>query len=126
YLRGVVPKELLSDQVEAMKAQAVLARTYALTKKKGQRYDVKDDTSHQVYGGLEAENPLADAAIRETEGLVLAFEGQPARHVLYHSTCGGCTEASERVFGSAVPYLQPADDLAEDGQPWCRDSKYSA
>ena len=56
YLRGVVPRELLSSQVEAVKAQAVVARTYALAHLQGPevRWDVRDDTGHQVYGGVAA------------------------------------------------------------------------
>lgn len=129
YLRGVVPKELLSSQVEAVKAQAVLARTYATAKLRGPevRWDVRDDTSHQVYGGVAAEHATSDAAVLETAGALLTFDGRLAERVVYHSTCGGATEDNERVFSSQpVPYLRAVECRDEAGQPWCAASKYAS
>lgn len=129
YLRGVVPRELLSSQVEAVKAQAVVARTYAQAKLRGPevRWDVRDDTSHQVYGGVAAEHATSDAAVRETAGRLLTFDGKLAERVVYHSTCGGATEDNERVFSSvAIPYLRAVECRDPAGQPWCAASKYSS
>lgn len=129
YLRGVVPRELLSSQFEAVKAQAVLARTYALAHLKGPeaRWDVRDDVGHQVYGGVLAEHLVSDRAVRETAGLVLAWEGSLASRVVFHSTCGGCTEGNENVFGTPpVSYLRPIPCLDQAGQPACAASSYSA
>lgn len=128
YLRGVVPRELLSSQVEAVKAQAVLARTYALAHRKpgDARWDVRDDTSHQVYGGVEAEHPTSDRAVLETAGQVLAWRGRLADRVVYHSTCGGRTEGNQPVFGTPpIPYLQGVECVDEAGRPGCSASKYA-
>jgi stage II sporulation protein D len=128
YLRGVVPRELLSSQLEAVKAQAVLARTYALAhlKEPTALWDVRDDVGHQVYGGVTAEHPISDQAVFETAGLVLGWRGSLASRVVFHSTCGGCTEGNENVFGTPpVPYLRPVSCLDQSGQPACAASSYS-
>ncbi len=128
YLRGVVPRELLSSQIEAVKAQAVLARTYVLAhlKETTDLWDVRDDVSHQVYGGVTAEHPVSDQAVRETAGLVLTWEGRLASRVVFHSTCGGSTEGNENVFGTPpVPYLRPVPCLDQAGQPACAASSYA-
>ena len=112
YVRGVVPNELSPGAypaIEALKAQAVAARTYAL-KHLGQfareGYDLLPDTRSQVYGGLSTERPLADRAVAETRGRVLTHKGE-AIDAVYTSTCGGRTEHSENVFGGgAVAYLR--------------------
>ncbi len=128
YLRGVVPRELLSSQLEAVKAQAVVARTYALAHRRGagERWDVRDDVGHQVYGGVQAEHPTSDLAVRDTAGLVLAWNGRLASRVVYHSTCGGRTEANEYVFGtSPVPYLRGVECANREGMPACSASSYA-
>lgn len=108
YLCGVVPRELNSDQLEAEKAQAVVARTYALAHlKPGKPWDFTATDRSQVYGGVAAEQPLASQAVRETAGVVLLYQGKLAQDVLYCSTCGGSTEDKERVYaGLPVPYLK--------------------
>lgn len=129
YLRGVVPRELLSSQLEAVKAQAVLARTYVLAhlKEPTASWDVRDDVGHQVYGGVTAEHPVSDRAVLETAGLVLAWEGRLASRVVFHSTCGGSTEGNENVFGTPpVPYLRPVPCLDQSGQPACAASGYAS
>jgi len=115
YLRGVVPAEVPSlFALEALKAQAIAARTYALSargKHKAAGYDLCDSTHCQVYLGVEEEDPRVDAAIRDTVGLVVTFEGKPINAV-YHDTCGGYTAGNEEVWagGSPVPYLRPVPD----------------
>lgn len=128
YLRGVVPRELLSSQLEAMKAQALVARTYALAHRRpGQRWDVRDDAGHQVYGGVAAEHSLADQAVESTRGLVLTYEGKLVSEALYHSTCGGQTEGNYYVFGTTpVPYLQSVSCYDEQGHPYCSASSYAS
>jgi peptidoglycan hydrolase-like amidase len=110
YLRGVVPNELSPTtfgQIEALKAQAVAARTY-IQRNRGQYrkegYDVCATDSCQVYFGARTEDPLADQAIRDTRGVVATYEGQPI-NALYSSTCGGRTEDAEHIFNEKVPYL---------------------
>ncbi len=111
YLRGVVPCEMPPDSypsLEALKALAVAARTYALRRMglyRERGYDICADSTCQLYCGAEAERPLSDRAVRETEGLVLVYKGEPIE-ALYSSSCGGRTEESSLIFpGRSYPYL---------------------
>jgi stage II sporulation protein D len=111
YLYGVVPAEMgpkRFDAIEALKAQAVAARTYALAHRgqfEAEGYDICATPKCQVYGGVPAEDALSSAAVDGTRGLVLAYQGQIA-DALFVSTCGGVTENVENVFsGGPVPYL---------------------
>jgi stage II sporulation protein D len=103
YLRGVVPKELGPEtypQLEALKAQAVAARTYALSQRgsfAGEGFDLCATPKCQVYGGLAAEHPLSDRAVHDTLGEVLWSEGALAE-TLYTATCGGHTEDVRAIF----------------------------
>jgi stage II sporulation protein D len=94
YLRGVVPGEMGSGSpLEALKAQAVASRTfmlYSLGRWTTDGYDVRDTTDSQVYGGVEAEMPDTDRAIRETAGLILTVAGHPFP-ALFCADCGGVT-----------------------------------
>jgi stage II sporulation protein D len=111
YVRGVVANELSPGgypAIEALKAQAVAARTYALRNRgqfASQGFDILPTTRSQVYRGLASENPLATRAVDETRGVVASFNGDPI-NALYTSTCGGRTEHSENIFNDAVPYLR--------------------
>ncbi len=116
YLKGVVPAEIgrrSEDEIEAVKAQTVAARTYALSKLGQYRdwgYDLESTVEDQVYRGVEGEDPLVNGAIEETEGIVLTWGGV-AIDAYYHSNCGGMTESIERVWEkSPQPYLIPAVD----------------
>ncbi|HVF50309.1 MAG TPA: SpoIID/LytB domain-containing protein [Pyrinomonadaceae bacterium] len=112
YVRGVVPNELSPGgfpAVEALKAQAIAARTYAVSHR-GQfaadGYDLLPTTRSQVYGGRQTEHPLTDRAVAETRGRVATYRGEII-DALYTSTCGGRTEHAENIFGGAqVPYLR--------------------
>jgi stage II sporulation protein D len=111
YVRGVVANELSPGgypAIEALKAQAIAARTYAL-KNRGQYmaqgFDLLPTTRSQVYRGLTSENPLSTRAVDETRGLIATYQGGPI-NALYTSTCGGRTEDSEKIFNEAVPYLR--------------------
>jgi stage II sporulation protein D len=111
YLRGVVPSELGPDsypELEALKAQAVAARSYTLRNLNGfaeEGYDLCGTPKCQVYGGRGAEHPLSDRAIAETAGEVLVWHGAPI-DALYSATCGGHTEDVEVVFPlKREPYL---------------------
>ena len=112
YLRGVVPSEMgprVFPLLEALKAQAVAARTYAtahLGDHSADGWDLCDTTACQVYGGIGVEHPLSDEAIRSTAGEIMTFSGTPI-DAMYHSTCGGHTEDAAAVFGErAAPYLK--------------------
>jgi SpoIID/LytB domain protein len=116
YVRGVIPREMpASWQPEAVKAQAVAARTYA-TWSRGQfptRYYQICDTSYcQVYGGAGAEDPRSNAAVTATANQILTYDGEPA-FTQFSSSSGGWTSAG------SVPYLaakaDPYDDY--DGNP---------
>ncbi len=112
YLRGVVPNELpgAGPQLEAMKAQAVAARTYALRQRgdyASKGYDLCATPACQVYRGRATEHPRADRAVAETRGLVAQYQGIPIK-ALYTSACGGHTEDIENVFVGERerPYLR--------------------
>lgn len=112
YLRGVVPREMgpkIYDNLDALKAQAVAARTYAL-KNMGEfaaeGYDICATPRCQAYGGMDWEQELTDRAVAETAGEVLIYQGELADS-LYSSTCGGHTEDVEVVFPlKNEPYLR--------------------
>ncbi len=112
YLRGVVPDELgpeLYPRIEALKAQAVAARTYALRhlgEFAPEGYDICAGPRCQVYGGVGAEHPLSDRAVADTAGQVLLY-GDELIEALYSATCGGHTEDASVVFPWLdAPYLK--------------------
>ena len=116
YLKGVVPAEiptLNQTDLEAMKAQAISARTYALQRMETNRdllYDVKSTVSDQVYRGFASHTAYADQAITETKGVILVFNNQLAT-VYYHSTCGGRLERAENLWPEKqLPYLEGGID----------------
>lgn len=123
YLLGVVPLEMgprVYDEVEALKAQAVAARTYAVKRKgdfSAEGYDLCATARCQVYGGAGAEQPLSTQAVKETAGEVLLWAGAPA-DTLFTSTCGGRTEDAVHVFPSyapaAFPYLRSVPCRGEE------------
>jgi stage II sporulation protein D len=120
YLRGVVPRELGTRNTgdrAALEAQAVAARSYAITRLAAdtRAYDITATTSDQVYGGVDAENAVADAAVSATEGLVLFYEGRVVS-APYHSTCGGSTAEPAEVWRSRnEPFLQRVSDRIPGG-----------
>jgi stage II sporulation protein D len=120
YLYGVVPRELgpvAFPEVEAQKAQAVAARTYALAnlgKRNIDNFDLLATTSDQVYGGFSAEHPVSSAAVNGTRGVALMYDGALI-NAMYSSTSGGHTANSEESFDAVVPYLRGVPD-AERGK----------
>ena len=116
YLRGVVPLEIgdrPAGERAAVEAQAVAARSYAMTRlaSPGRLYDLQSTIADQVYGGAEAERPVADAAVAATSGLVLLYGGRIV-NAPYHSTCGGSTAALSESWWRRrdEPYLQRVSD----------------
>lgn len=111
YVRGVVANELSPGgypALEALKAQAIAARTYALRNRgqfMSQGFDLLPTTRSQVYRGLSSEHPLSTRAVDETRGLIATYNGEPI-NALYTSTCGGRTEDAGNIFNHAVPYLR--------------------
>ena len=120
YLFGVVPAEMPSSwPAEALKAQAVVARSYALTSRRtGLAYDVFADVRSQVYRGVTGEVPTTNDAVRATRGRVVLAGGQVAQ-TFFFSTSGGRTQGNEEEWGSApVSYLRPVDDPHDDLSPY--------
>ncbi|HVM17902.1 MAG TPA: SpoIID/LytB domain-containing protein [Gaiellaceae bacterium] len=120
YLGGVVPYEMPhSWHPEALKAQAVVARSYALaTLKPRKLFDVFDDQRSQVYGGVRAETPETNRAVGATAGRVL-FHGDAIAATFYHSTSGGRTAAIRDVWpkAEALPYLRAVEDPHDRTSP---------
>lgn len=124
YLRGVVASEMpASWPLEALKAQAVVARTYAITTNKpGDGFDHYADTRSQVYRGVAGEHPRTDEAIRATRGQVVTYEGTPVP-TYYFASSGGRTESVEHVWGGEPkPWLVSVPDPADGAvpNPWSR------
>lgn len=110
YLAGVLGSEMpKSFPLEALKAQAVAARTYALHKKLeqyGQPFHLGSSVISQVYGGLASEDPRTREAVEATRGVVLTYQLQPVE-AYFHASCGGKTESGAEALGRELPYLKP-------------------
>ncbi|MFH1690709.1 MAG: SpoIID/LytB domain-containing protein [Candidatus Eisenbacteria bacterium] len=122
YLRGVVPKEIGArpeSEIEAVKAQAVAARTYAIAsggRRAGGGFDVYATVDDQVYAGVDGEDAVCDRAILETAGVFMSHSGEPI-HAYFHANCGGRTDARHEVWGlPRVPYLTQVWDSREEDQ----------
>ena len=108
YLLGVVPAELSLPNLEAQKAQAIAARTYAVANIGGygkQGFDMLPTVWSQVYKGVSIETAMGTRAVRETAGQIATYQGKPIM-AYFTSTCGGRTENSENIFDHAEPYLR--------------------
>ncbi len=112
YLIGLINCEISSQwPMEAIKAQAVIARSYAVYQKesrKGAPYQLESTVMDQVYDGCEVEDSRAARGVKETSGEVLTYDNKVIQ-AFYHSNCGGHTEASENVWGVPLPYLRGVD-----------------
>jgi stage II sporulation protein D len=120
YVRGILKVEMAADwPFEALKAQAILARTYAVRNRGrfGKRgYDFDAGENSQVYRGVNAEDPRTDKAVAETAGMVLTWNGSPA-DVYYHSDSGGATADAVDVWGSVRPYLRVQPEIVRYASP---------
>ena len=125
YLAGVVSAEMgrrsLTEQ-EALRAQAVVSRTYALRNLRRwqvQGFDLYATVADQVYGGAASETPEGRAAVEATRGRILTYGGVPI-DAFFYSTCGGRTADGTEVFRAADrPYLRSVTDVADDGTAYC-------
>lgn len=112
YLMGVVSEEIPHDwELDAVKAQAVASRTYAIYQKRlaGRRpYHITATVNTQVYGGRRSERESTTRAVRETRGLVIVYKGK-AIPAFYHSSCGGQTEDASQLWNIDAPYLKGVD-----------------
>ena len=128
YLGGVIANEMPpSWPIEALKAQTVAARTYALynlNKHQGDEYDVCATTDCQVYGGRDSETPQVIKAVGDTSGQVIMSQGKmiPA---YFHSSSGGYTENSENVWGTYQPYLRGVVDYDQNSPQYKWEKKLS-
>lgn len=117
YLAAVLGSEMpASFPPQALRAQAVAARTYAVHKKIqawGKPYHLGATVLHQVYGGAKAEDPRTLEAVRATEGEVLVWKMEPLE-AYFHSSCGGRTEDGVHALGRNLPYLKPVDCPCSD------------
>ncbi|MGI6678640.1 MAG: SpoIID/LytB domain-containing protein [Dehalobacterium sp.] len=134
YLYGVVGQEMgYTAPTEALKAQAVVSRTYALHfKNRDRQFDVNNNTSSQVYGGFSAEKNInaenVKKAVDDTKGKVIYYQSSKRRdkeliQAYFHSNAGGYTENSENVWNEDLPYLKAViskeDSSAQDsGSAW--------
>jgi SpoIID/LytB domain protein len=118
YLLGVVPGEMPKDwPLEALKAQAVAARTYAVANLvTGKGYDLYADWRSQLYYGVGAESPGTTQAVKETRGQIVVHGGKPAQ-TFYFSSSGGRTISALDAFGSDLPYLVAVDDPWDEASP---------
>jgi stage II sporulation protein D len=121
YLKGVVPLEISPAwRPEALKVQAIIARTYALHQKQanlGREYDLLATTADQVYGGRTVEKPAATQAVMETQDLVLTYDGTLILSA-YHSTSAGPTENGSEVWGIDLPYLRGVSCPFDQNSPY--------
>jgi stage II sporulation protein D len=112
YLVGLINCEISSAwPIEAVKAQAIIARTYALNRKEARSdspYHLESSVIDQVYEGCEIEDSRAHRAVSETAGDVLTYNGSIIQ-AFYHSNCGGKTESAENVWGARLPYMTGVD-----------------
>lgn len=127
YLLGVVAREIGRrplEELEAVKAQAVAARTYAIGNLGGREslgFDFFGSDRDQVYGGIESEDPVATRAVEETRGEILTYDGVPIL-AYYSSTCGGHTASIEEAWPwrAPLPYLRGvSDEIPGTGRYYC-------
>lgn len=120
YLYGVVPKEMPDSwEMQALMAQAISARTYALyikRKSSDREFDVETTTSFQVYGGYDCEKIKTNHAVDATRGKVLSYRGNLIV-AYFHSNSGGHTEDSKNVWGADLPYLKGVPDYFSEKIP---------
>lgn len=122
YLRGVVSQEIDHRwDMEALKAQAIVARTYAyyyIKENQGKEYHLDASILSQVYKGMDGEKFRTTYAVMETEGMIITYEGNVIE-AFYHKSCGGHTENSKDVWSKDAPYLRGVECL-ETGELWER------
>ncbi len=111
YLSSVVGSEMPAKwPLEALKAQAIASRTYALKQKGNPIYDIDSTQQNQVYNGLESRTYKTARAVRSTRSLVLTYKNKLI-NALFHSSSGGMTENSQDVWKNEYPYLSSVKDF---------------
>ncbi len=126
YLKGVVSGEMPQEwNLEALKSQAIAARTYAyygLLNPKNDLYDICDTVSCQVYKGVMSEYESTNIAVDATKSKVLTYNDRVIEAFFHDTSGGGMTESGEKFLGADVPYLQPVKDYDFDSpyRNWSR------
>jgi len=115
YVRGVLPNEMLPFwPLEALKSQAVVARSYALSVHRSDDFNCFADTRDQIYGGAFCETPTTNEAVSVAVLTCALYDGRPIQ-ALFHSSSAGCTEDASYVF-NARPYLKALIDVDPEGR----------
>lgn len=119
YLRGVVSREMSSSwHQQALRAQAVAARTFAVRRiGSSGLFDLYCDTRSQAYGGASGETQPTTAAVTGTKGVIATYGGSPIQ-AFYFASSGGRTENCENVFWATLPYLKSVADPYDAGSPY--------
>lgn len=121
YLYGVVPKEMVSSwELEALKAQAVVAKNYTITnynKHRSDGFNVCSTTHCQVYGGYSAEQEKTNRAVDQTEGIFMSYDSKPAEGY-FHASSGGRTESIGNMWNYSLDYMVGVDDPYSLGSPY--------
>src|ERR687886_1040001 len=118
YLQGVVPAEMPHTWApEALKAQAVAARSYAVSHLQSGSFDLYPDTRSQVYRGVAGETPETNAAVQATAGQVVLYAGRVAK-TFFFSTSGGRTMSAADAWGTSIPYLVSVPDPYDTLSPY--------
>ena len=125
YLSSVVGSEMPAKwPLEALKAQAIASRTYALKQKGNSLYDIDSTNMNQVYSGLEARTYKTTRAVRSTRSLVLTYKNKLI-NALFHSSSGGMTENSQDVWKNEYPYLSSVKDFDKNNPKLRWQKKFS-
>ena len=110
YIKGIVPYEMTTSwPLEALKAQAVCARTYSMSSSRqhgSDHFDLCNTTHCQAYRGVERAGTNSDRAVDETAGQLIYYNGKPVTDAVYYSSNGGASEDAKNVWGSEVGYLK--------------------
>lgn len=117
YIQGVLPAEMPSGwSKEALKAQAIAARTYAVAnygKHASKGFDLVDTQMDQVYEGIKAETDASNLAVLETQGIIMTYDKKPIS-AMYCSAAGGRTKSASQFYGREIPYLQSVPSYDEN------------
>lgn len=120
YVKGVTPAEMPSSwNIEALKAQAIAVRSYAIAnlgKHAKEGFDLVDTVQDQVYNGVLAETPATNQAVEETEGLVLTYDNKIIS-TMYSASAGGQTKSALEAWGNDIPYLQSVKSYDDNMEP---------
>ena len=125
YLSSVVGSEMPTKwPIEALKAQAIASRTYALKQKGNKLFDIDSTQRNQVYNGLESRTYKTTRAVRSTRSLVLTYKNKLI-NALFHSSSGGMTENSQDVWKDKYPYLSSVKDFDKNSPKFKWQKKFT-